>query len=128
MISFRALHRTGVGLRSNRPALRATYTFTRTMAVGANGDLNNTAAARSAIEVKADSAYRHVSIAIPPTQDDPVVRSEYRPFLHDGHAGEQDWVSELELSTVLKMVDTQVLQAGSDRLRVLVLYGSLRSR
>ncbi|OAK97286.1 arsenate resistance ArsH [Phaeosphaeriaceae sp. SRC1lsM3a] len=98
------------------------------MAVGANGDLNNTAAARSAIEVKADAAYRHVSLAIPPTQDDPVVRSEYRPFLQDGHAGDQDWVSELELSTALKMVDTQVLQAGSDRLRVLVLYGSLRSR
>jgi len=34
----------------------------------------------------------------------------------------------LELSTVLRMVDTQVLQRGDDRLRVVVLYGSMRQR
>jgi arsenic resistance protein ArsH len=92
-----------------------------------NGDLNNTAAERMRAETTADPAYRHTSHAIPPTQDEPDVRRLYRPFLLEGDAHE-DWVADLELSTVLKMVDFQILRNGGDRLKVLVLHGSMRKR
>jgi arsenic resistance protein ArsH len=39
-----------------------------------------------------------------------------------------DWIAKLELSTALKMVEEEILAKGQDRLRVLVLYGSMRSR
>lgn len=92
-----------------------------------NGDLNNTAAERLRTEIAADPAYRHLSLAIPPVQDEPDVRRLYRPFIieENTHA---DWIAELELSTVLKMVDLQVLRNGGDRLKVLVLHGSMRKR
>ncbi|CBY00878.1 similar to arsenical resistance protein ArsH [Plenodomus lingam JN3] len=56
------------------------------------------------------------------------MRTTYRPFLLDHTNAEDDWISQLELSTVLKMVDLNVLKRGEDRLKVLVLYGSLRER
>jgi arsenic resistance protein ArsH len=128
MIAFRTLHQTVLGPRSNRTALRAAYALTHTMAVGTNGDLDNTAAARSRIDVTEDAAFRHVSLAIPPSQDDATVRRDYRPFLQDDGLAESDWISQLELSTALKMVDTHISQPGGERLRVLVLYGSMRTR
>lgn len=128
MIALRTLHRTGLGPRSNNIALRAAYALTHTMAVGTNGDLNNTAAARSRVDVTADAAFRHMSLAILPSQDDATVRSDYRPFLLDDGLAGSDWISQLELSTALKMVDTHISQAGGERLRVLVLYGSMRTR
>lgn len=94
----------------------------------ANGDLNNTAAERSRVHVTSDPAYRHVSLEISSDQDEASVRSNYRPFILDDATTNQDWVSQLELSTVLKMVDQQVLKSGGDRLKVLVLHGSLRKR
>lgn len=78
-------------------------------------------------EITADPAYRNLSLAIPPAQDEPNVRRLYRPFLIEGDAHE-NWVADLELSTVLKMVDLQVLRNGGDRLKVLVLHGSMRKR
>jgi arsenic resistance protein ArsH len=98
------------------------------MAASTNGDINNTAAKRSRVEITADAAYRHVSLAIPLAQDEPLVRSSYRPFLQEHDPPSQDWVSQLELSTALEMVNRQVLQAKGARLRVLVLYGSMRQR
>lgn len=91
-----------------------------------NGDLNNTSAERIRAGITIDQAYSTTSLAIPPSQDDPSVRTSYRPFLLDNT--EDDWTAQLELSTVLKMVDLKVLKTGEDRLRVLVLYGSLRER
>lgn len=91
-----------------------------------NGDLNNTSAERIRTGITIDQAYSTTSLAIPPSQDDPSVRTSYRPFLLDNT--EDDWTAQLELSTVLKMVDLKVLKTGEDRLRVLVLYGSLRER
>jgi arsenic resistance protein ArsH len=94
----------------------------------ANGDLNNTAAARALAEVTADAAYRDVSFAIPASEDDVHVRKTYRPFLLDSAHAEQDWVARLELSTALKMVESQILKSGGERLRILVLHGSMRKR
>lgn len=93
-----------------------------------NGDLNNTAAARGSTEIAIDPAYRNVLFAIPASEDEPGVRETYRPFLLDSVHSEQDWVAQLELSTVLRMVETQILKTGGDRLKVLVLYGSMRKR
>ncbi|KAJ4358695.1 uncharacterized protein N0V89_003279 [Didymosphaeria variabile] len=93
-----------------------------------NGDLNNTAAARALAEVRNDSAYRDVSFAIPAAEDDALVRQKYRPFLLDSAQSEQDWIAQLELNTALEMVDSQILRSGGERLRVLVLHGSMRKR
>ncbi|KAF2188558.1 arsenate resistance ArsH [Zopfia rhizophila CBS 207.26] len=71
-----------------------------------NGNLNNTYAARHIVTLDADSAYSSRSFAIPSTEDEP----------------------RLELSTVLKMVDAEIFAKGEERLRVLVLYGSMRTR
>ncbi|KAI8940703.1 hypothetical protein NX059_001971 [Plenodomus lindquistii] len=93
-----------------------------------NGDLNNTSAERAKVGITIDPAYRTTSLAIPATQDDPSIRSTYRPFLLEDTHAQDDWIAQLELSTVLKMVDLKVLKSGEDRLKVLVLYGSLRER
>lgn len=98
------------------------------MGTAANGDLNNTAAERVRAEISTDSAYRGVSLAIPACQDEALVRQMYRPFLLDDAHSDQDWVARLELSTALKMVDLQILRSGGDRLKILVLYGSMRKR
>lgn len=93
-----------------------------------NGDLNNTSAERARPETAIDPAYQHLSLAISPSDDDAEIRKAYRPFILEGEDAKPDWVAQLELSTVLKMVDTQVLKQEDDRLRVLVLYGSMRQR
>ena len=96
-----------------------------------HGDLNNVHAARAAGYLDVDPDYNGHSLAICATDDDKSVRDRYRPFLLSesltGNAN-ADWVAQLELSTTLKMVETQILARGLDRLRILVLYGSLRSR
>lgn len=125
MSFFRALHCTA--LRRNAP-FSAAFALARAMATVAIGDLNNTAAERIRVELEIDPAYRHLSLAPTSATDDPEVRSTYRPFIQDDASPSQDWVSQLELSTVLKMVDQQVLQGGQDRLKVLVVYGSMRKR
>jgi arsenic resistance protein ArsH len=98
------------------------------MATLTNGDLNNTSAERVRIEIATDSSYRNVSLAIESSQDETFIRESYRPFLLQDAKLDQDWVAQLELSTVLKMVDLQVLKSGGDRLNVLVLHGSMRKR
>ncbi|KAK3373015.1 flavoprotein-like protein [Lasiosphaeria ovina] len=92
------------------------------------GDLNNTEAARAHLQPVTDPAYQFRSFAICPCDDDPAVRQKYRPFLLDDAIADSDWVAKLELATVAHMVDTELLAQGQDRLRVLVLYGSLRDR
>ena len=93
-----------------------------------NGDLNNTQAGRAAVEFAADPAFKHKSFAIPRDQDDTAIRDQYRPYLFEGEMLSDDWVADLELSTALKMVQSEILDKRADRLRILVLYGSLRSR
>lgn len=93
--------------------------------VTTNGDLNNIHAARPNIEIKADLAYLHRSLAITESDDDIKIRRKYRPFLLG--ADVDDWVAKLELSTVMKMAE-QDLERTGERLKVLVLFGSLRRR
>jgi arsenic resistance protein ArsH len=124
---FRAIPR--IGVRSTvilRPQ-RSFIGYHRTMAT-ANGDLNNTSAERARAELVVDPTYNGVSLAIRSSEDDPHVRKSYRPFLQDGEEAKNDWISQLELSTALKLVETQILKRGDDRLRVVVLYGSMRQR
>lgn len=91
------------------------------------GDLNNTNAARPTIEIRADPAYIRRSIAIADSDDDGEVRRKYRPFLLDAKTIHEDWVSKLELATVTKMAE-QDLKSTGERLKVLLLFGSLRRR
>ncbi|XPS77456.1 hypothetical protein M3J09_009482 [Ascochyta lentis] len=93
-----------------------------------NGDLNNTAAERARRELEVDPAYRYRTFAIPQSQDDAETRERYRPFILDEETSNSDWVSQLELSTILKMVESQIINNKQDRLRVLVLHGSMRNR
>lgn len=52
------------------------------------------------------------------------VDARYRPFLHAVEVeGEGDWVDQLELDTVRAMSEVQ-----ESKIKLLVLYGSLRSR
>lgn len=67
----------------------------------------------------------HPSLAILQSEDDAEIRQKYRPFLLDDAA--EDWVSALELTTAMDLA-AQELQKSNNRLKVLVLYGSLRRR
>lgn len=92
-----------------------------------NGDLNNTSSARASKRPKIDPAFAFRSLAIPITTDDDEVRQRYRPFLLDPAVEASDWVSRLELATAAKMAAQDIERTG-ERLRVLVLFGSLRQR
>jgi len=92
------------------------------------GDLNNTAAARELVRLDVDPAYHLRSFEIGSSEDDAEIRKQYRPFLLDEEISRSDWVAKLELSTVLKLVEAEIVAKKADRLKVLVLYGSLRSR
>lgn len=65
------------------------------------------------------------SLAIPETEDDADTRRKYRPFIRDSTP--DDWVSGLELTRVSDMAEND-LRVTNERLKVLVLYGSLRRR
>jgi arsenic resistance protein ArsH len=93
-----------------------------------NGDLNNTLAIRPAVSLDVDPAYNGRTFAICAAEDDAQVRANYRPFILDETVSSTDWVAKLELSSVLRMVDQEIFAKGQDRLRVLVLYGSMRAR
>jgi arsenic resistance protein ArsH len=69
------------------------------------------------------------TLALSPKEDDVEVREKYRPFIlsQDASNAAEDWVESLELTTALQMVENN-LQLTNQRLKVLVLYGSLRSR
>ena len=96
-------------------------------AVVTNGDLNNTSAVRDIDGIKVDLAYSHRSLALKEDEDDKTIRKKYRPFIPEPHVTLRDWISELELSTVIKLAEENIRESG-ERLKVLVLYGSLRER
>ncbi|KAK3179506.1 hypothetical protein K4F52_009078 [Lecanicillium sp. MT-2017a] len=98
-------------------------------ALPVQGDLNNTSAARAVAERIIDPTYSYKSFAIEESEDDAGVRAQYRPFLQPDNSGaEEDWVAQLELSTAAKMVESEIVDKKLDRLRILVLYGSMRTR
>jgi arsenic resistance protein ArsH len=67
------------------------------------------------------------SLAISEAEDDPEIRKKYRPFLLPEDVEVKDWISELELETVVRIAEADLARTNS-RLKVLVLYGSLRPR
>lgn len=67
------------------------------------------------------------SLALSASEDDPALRQKYRPFILPEDPGQPDWVSTLELETVLDLAENN-LRLTKERLKVLVLYGSLRRR
>ncbi|KAE8351243.1 flavo protein-like protein [Aspergillus coremiiformis] len=71
-------------------------------------------------------ATKHQSLALVESEDDPDIRRRYRPFILRDEVT-KDWVGELELTTALKMAEND-LRHTKQRLKVLVLYGSLRER
>jgi arsenic resistance protein ArsH len=66
-------------------------------------------------------------LPISEVEDDPGIRIRYRPFLLDAAIEATDWISGLELETAVSMAEADLAKTKT-RLRVLVLYGSLRKR
>lgn len=103
------------------------YTHIRAIMNG-HGDLNNSHAVRPSKGLAVDPAYAGRAFDIATDEDEPAVRGCYRPFLLPEHYAADDWVAQLELSTALKLVESEILEKKLERLKILVLYGSLRSR
>jgi len=93
----------------------------------AQGDLNNVASMRQTDEILGNPDFAYRSLAIPAEEDEIELRTNYRPFLLDPVVAEDDWVARLELATVTEMAQRDLIKTGS-RLKILVLYGSLRQR
>lgn len=66
------------------------------------------------------------TLALGEEEDVAEIREKYRPFIFKEKQVD-DWVDSLELDTVMDMAEKNIL-ATPQRLRVLVLYGSLRKR
>lgn len=73
---------------------------------------------------RTDAFYRSLALSL--DEDDTDIRQKYRPFLRSSNATE-DWVNNLDLATVLDMAEHSIRDTN-ERLKVLVLYGSLRRR
>ncbi|KAI0395042.1 flavoprotein-like protein [Xylariaceae sp. FL0594] len=73
------------------------------------------------------ASQRRPTLAISEDEDSPQIRAKYRPFLLDPQTTANDWISELELDDVTALAQQDLEKTGS-RLKVLVLYGSLRKR
>ena len=97
------------------------------MHTSSTGDLNNVSAMRATEKPMRDPDYAYRTLAISEKSEGPGIRQRYRPFLLDNNIQSTDWISRLELATVSKMADEDMQRTG-ERLRVLVLYGSLRKR
>ena len=96
--------------------------------ISSQGDLNNTAAARPAVVISPDLTNSFRTLAIPASEDDVQIRKAYRPFILNNQITRNDWIAKLELSTAMKMVEEELRQNNGDRLKVLVLFGSMRRR
>lgn len=92
-----------------------------------NGDLNNTASMRVVLKPQRHPDFAFRSLAIPASIDHSTLRSRYRPFLLPDKIQCDDWVSRLELATVTEMAYNDFKITG-ERIKVLILYGSLRQR
>ncbi|MCJ1397812.1 hypothetical protein MMC11_001008 [Xylographa trunciseda] len=106
-------------VRKTSPVMSASTTL--------NGDLNNIFVQRAVKNIEPDAVYLERSLAISEDDDDPEISRKYRPFLLQKEIQRTDWISRLELSTALKLAEAD-LEASGDRIKILVLYGSLRAR
>ncbi|KAI9674024.1 MAG: hypothetical protein M1829_003867 [Trizodia sp. TS-e1964] len=102
-------------------------TRARVSTITMSGDLNNTSAMREVEKIGVDPDFSYRSLALSEDEDDQAVRKTYRPFILDPEITARDWISKLELASVIEMSEESLLKTG-ERLRVLVLYGSLRQR
>jgi len=89
--------------------------------------LHHTRAAKPFVTMKAGADSGDRSLAIRECDDEPGIRKKYRPFLLDKEDDKADWVDDLGLDTVTTMAAENMQRTGG-RLKVLVLYGSLRQR
>ncbi|VTT73841.1 unnamed protein product [Fusarium fujikuroi] len=89
---------------SNRSSLHHTHSFT----INGHGDLNNSHAGRTTVEPIPDPGYAYHSLAIDPSEDVSEVQEKYRPFILDDKYKKDDWIADLELSTVIKMLEKSV--------------------
>lgn len=92
-----------------------------------NGDLNNISVMRFVEPPARNPTFAFTSLAPSVSEDDAAIRTKYRPFLLSEEVMLTDWVSKLELATATEMAYGDLVKTGS-RLKVLVLYGSLRKR
>ena len=92
------------------------------------GDLNNTAAVRPSAFIAPDPTLAGRTLAISTSEDEIRIRRAYRPFLLPDEIAKNDWIAKLELSTAIKMVEEDLKRSNGDRLKVLILFGSLRRR
>ncbi|KAL8879789.1 MAG: hypothetical protein Q9198_002667 [Flavoplaca austrocitrina] len=99
-----------------------------TSLASSNGDLNNISAVRPVTEIAVDAAFVRQSLAIQESDDDPEIRRQFRPFLLRKRIVDSDWVAHLEISTAMRMAYEEMHRPHGTRLKVLVLYGSLRER
>jgi hypothetical protein len=124
-----------VHLQSSAQKFRSVATMPPYLERGANpamrtssaGDLNNVMAMRATEPPIRDHEFAYRSLAISASSEDPEFRQRYRPFLLDAIVQDSDWISRLELATVTKMAAEDLKTTGK-RLRVLVMYGSMRKR
>lgn len=99
-----------------------------TRLASSNGDLNNISAVRPVGEISVDTAFVRQSLAIQESDDEPEIRQQYRPFLLHQNTMDSDWIANLEISTAMRMAYEEMHRVNGSRLKVLVLYGSLRER
>lgn len=72
--------------------------------------------------------YAGKTLAVTEQNDDVDIRKKYRPFVTSDEVANSDWISQSELSTALKMSEKDMLDTNGDRIKILVLYGSMRER
>ena len=99
-----------------------------TRLASSNGDLNDTSAVRPIAEIAMDAAFVSQSLAIKESDDEPEIRRQFRPFLLCEQIADSDWIARLEISTAMRMAYEEMHRLNGTRLKVLVLYGSLRER
>jgi hypothetical protein len=93
-----------------------------------HGDLNDTNVMRETNFLVPDAAYNGKTLAISEEEDDVDIRCKYRPFISHPEVANNDWISKSELSTALKISEADLKKTGGNRVKILVLYGSLRER
>lgn len=114
-------------LRPTRVLRLRTATIMAVAPSSSQAGLSKTSAARPFMTTEAGAGFEHRSLSIRECDDDPGIRQRYRPFLLDKEGDKADWVDDLELGTVMTMAAENMQRTG-DRLKVLVLFGSLRQR
>ena len=114
-------------LRPTRVFRSCTAACKMAFAPSSQGGLNHTSVGRPFVTIEAGAELENRSLSIRECDDDPGIRERYRPFLLDKEDNKADWVDDLELGTVTTMAAENMQRTGH-RLKVLVLFGSLRQR